>query len=154
MAKKPAKIVFFMLFVIVLVNGCANQSDNIQQDTSLNIQTKEETTNSEAKVEIIKEGVYSGSKYIISRNEDNKYLVFFETPLIRDDVVMLGAMFESINKVYGEGLIADPAPQFTQREGTNLIAFRGIEYRYLFLIVKNEFGEPYSFTMWRENLLI
>lgn len=75
----------------------------------------------------------------------------FNPFLPRDDTIVIGAMLELVNTVYGKHQIADLKPTIVKRNGRNLIRFRGDGYDYLFFIIKQDTGEVNGLSMWRER---
>jgi len=70
--------------------------------------------------------------------------------LPRNDAIVIGAMVDLIKKIYGKPKIVDLTPRIIRRRGINLFQFEGIDYNYLFLLIKQDTGEVHSFSLWRE----
>ena len=68
----------------------------------------------------------------------------------RNDAIVIGAMVDLIKKIYGKPKIVDLTPRIIRRRGINLFQFEGIDYNYLFLLIKQDTGEVHSFSLWRE----
>jgi hypothetical protein len=75
----------------------------------------------------------------------------FKPFLPRDDTILIGAMLELVNNVYGKHQIKDLKPNIVKRNGQNLIRFQGVGYDYIFLIIKQDSGEVNGLSMWRER---
>lgn len=94
-------------------------------------------------------GSYLKHQYTYTQ-EGSVTAAVFRPYLPRDDTILIGAMLELVNKVYGKHQIANLKPNIINRNGRNLIRFHGVGYEYLFLIVKQDTGEVNGFSMWRE----
>lgn len=147
---------FTIIVVLGLLSGCNSDSST------------GEATPTSTKVENIttKEGNALGYDYTIMKGEeDNRYVAFFSPFLARNDTIMLGMMFEMVNKTYGERRLINSEPELVERNGVNLIKFGGVDGNYYFLIIKQETdevikengkefigraGEIYSFIYWVE----
>ena len=97
-----------------------------------------------------RKGTYGRYSYTYVR-VGSRYAVTFRPFLPRDDSVVIGAMLELINSVYGKHLVTNLTPDLVPREGTNAIRFKGKKHDYLFLLLKEDTGEVHSFRMWRES---
>jgi len=95
-------------------------------------------------------GTYSGHGYTYLRAKGS-YLVRFSPVLPRDDATVIGAMMELINTIYGKHLLDNLTPTLVERDGRNLIRFKGKTHNYLFLLFKEDSGEVSSFSMWKES---
>ena len=81
---------------------------------------------------------------------NGKYIALFNPFLPRDDATVIGAMLNMLNNIYGKNKLADLYPTIVNRNGVNVLKFRGISKDYLFLIMKEDSGEVYSITLWSE----
>lgn len=81
---------------------------------------------------------------------NGKTVAIYSPFLPRNDTIVIGAMFDLINTVYGEHKIVDQNPQLVYRNGTNVVLFKGVKKDYLFLIIKEDTGEVNSLTLWTE----
>lgn len=118
-----------------------------------NINTPSPASKNSNDAKIIKEGVLL-DKYnygIAKQTEDNRYAaVFSPTFLPRDDAILKTAMYELINETYGKHTIANLEPKLLERSGTNLLTLEAVDGKYLFLIFKEDTGEIYGITYWKE----
>jgi hypothetical protein len=81
------------------------------------------------------------------KEKDGKVAARFKPFLPRSDTIVIGAMLELINKVYGKHQVEDLKPKLIPRNGRNLICFRGIGYDYFFILFKQDTGEVHSISM-------
>lgn len=95
-------------------------------------------------------GLYLKHNYTYTQ-KDGMVAAVFKPFLPRDDTILIGAMLELVNTIYGKHQITDLKPNIVSRNGRNLIRFRGVGYDYLFLIVKQDTGEVHGLSMWRER---
>ncbi len=95
-------------------------------------------------------GKYSKYNYTYTEN-DGVVITLFKPFLPRDDTILIGAMLEMVNKVYGKHQISNLKPSIVNKGGRSLIQFQGKGYNYLFLIVKQDSGEVNGLSMWRER---
>lgn len=119
-----------------------------KNETATNTKTDEKVTPQEVK------GTYTdpnGKQYQYFINEkDGKQVALFQPVLPRDDGVVVSAMLEVAAKTYGADAKIDPTPQPVEKNGQNLISFKGDGVTYYFLLVKEDTGEVNSLTYWKE----
>lgn len=140
-------ILLGILFLIFIFFAIAFSVDNTPENSSSSTPPSQTKPNS---IEIGR-GKYKSYNYYISQDaSSSRYVVVFSPFLPRNDIIVAETMLEMINQVYGKHNIADLEPKMVEREGTNLIIFKGIENDYYFLIVKEDTGEVNSFTFWNE----
>ena len=70
--------------------------------------------------------------------------------LPRDDGVVVGAMLEVAAMTYGSETKINPTPAPIEKDGKNLISFKGDGVTYYFSLVKEDTGEVNSLTYWKE----
>ena len=114
------------------------------------VSTERPTKRPPAKSQREGKGKYGRHTYTYLRDGD-RYAVTFRPFLPRDDGIVIGAMLEVINNVYGKHLGVDLTPELVPREGANLVRFKGKKHYYYFLLIKEDTGEVHSFMMWRER---
>jgi len=104
------------------------------------------------KSELPKEGYGRFMKYRYSFGfTNNSYIITYTPFLPRDDAIVIGAMLDAINNIYGKHKIIDFKPRFVNRNGIKYISFTGIDFNYLFLLIKQDTGEVHSFSLFREK---
>lgn len=145
------------VIVIVGIIGIAGATSGTNQQTATtkndNPQSQSET-NPEGTTSKEVQGTYTdynNKEYKYFINEKNgKHIALFQPVLPRDDGAVVGAMLEVAAKTYGSETKINPAPMPIEKDGQNLISFKGDGGTYYFLLVKEDTGEVNSLTYWKE----
>ena len=87
---------------------------------------------------------------ILQKKEEDKFVAVFEPFLPRQDAIVIGAMIELINQIYGKHKVKTLTPSIVEKNGMNTFMFGGIDGNYFFLPVKEDTGEVNSFIFWKE----
>jgi hypothetical protein len=140
-------ILLGIIFLIFTFFAIAFSVDNTPENSSVSTSTSQTKPNPTE----IGRGKYKSYNYYISQDaSSSKYVVIFNPFLPRNDTIVAETMLEMINQVYGKHNVADLKPKIEEREGVNLIMFKGVKNDFYFLLVKEDSGEVNSFTFWSE----
>lgn len=154
---KRHKIWTAVIVIVGIVGLASTASDTSQQTASTDkqdsSQSQAETKSEEAAPKEV-QGTYTDYnnkeyKYFINE-KDGKNVALFQPVLPRDDGTVVGAMLEVAAKTYGSETKIDPTPTPVEKDGQNLISFKGNGTTYYFLIVKEDTGEVNSLTYWKD----
>ncbi len=74
----------------------------------------------------------------------------FDPLLPRDDGVLLGAISKVTSVEFGGDIIGNTKPTLEFRDGKNLLLFTTPSGKYYYLIFKEDTGEIWSFSFWKE----
>lgn len=146
-----------VIVVVGIIGLVGATSDTSQQTASTN---KSDSSQSQSKTKPKEtaskevQGTYTDYnkkeyKYFINE-KDGKHVALFQPVLPRDDGVVVGAMLEVAAKTYGSETKINPAPMPIEKDGQNLISFKGDGVTYYFLLVKEDTGAVNSLTYWKE----
>lgn len=155
---KKHKVWTGVIVLVLLVGFIGALGDTSEQTKSQDTnKSSNETTTKKADEKATPQevkGTYtdpSGKKYEYFINEkDGKQVALFQPVLPRDDGVVVSAMLEVAAKTYGADAKIDPTPRPIEKDGQNLISFKGDGVTYYFLLVKEDTGEVNSLTYWKE----
>lgn len=78
------------------------------------------------------------------------YVNFSPRFLPRDDMYVLPAMIDIINKVYGQHKLVSLDYEIDNRGSVNVIKYKGVDCYYVLLPIKQDTGEVHSFVIWTE----
>jgi hypothetical protein len=97
-------------------------------------------------------GNYLGKyPYTYVYKEGQYIFIFYPTPLPRDDVTVVCAMYEAIEDIDGKHQLIDLKAKIKRNnKGVGIIYFIGKKCTYNFLLMKNANGTVYAFGMWKE----
>lgn len=97
------------------------------------------------------EGRYATYTYTVSEIAGKKeWAANFQPALVADDGVLVGALHEIMNKVYGDQLASMVEPMVEPADDRNYVTFTVGNAKTFFEIFKNTKGEVGSVRFWRE----
>jgi hypothetical protein len=96
---------------------------------------------------------FTGREYtydISYKTGDDKYVASFQPFLKNDDRILVQAILDVFIEMYGENSLIDPTPLLEERNGVNLIKFRGDTGYYYVSPIKEDTGEIHTLMFWKE----
>lgn len=154
---KKHKVWTGVIVLVLLVGFIGALGDTSEQTKSQDTKNETATNTKEADKKVTPQevkGTYTdpnGKQYQYFINEkEGKHVALFQPVLPRDDGVVVSAMLEVAAKTYGADAKIDPTPRPIEKDGQNLISFKGDGVTYYFLLVKEDTGEVNSLTYWKE----
>jgi hypothetical protein len=96
-------------------------------------------------------GRYLDYRYTYTYKEGQYIFMFSPKYLPRDDGTVIGAMYQAIKDVNGKLDLIDTNPKIKRNsKGVGIIYFIGKKCFYNFLLMKNDDGTSYGFSLWME----
>lgn len=97
-----------------------------------------------------KTGTYGEYRFTISDGDGEMKIARFEPFLANNDNILVWAIREVTSVEFGSDVIGTTKPILETRNDKNLILFTTPSGKYYYLIFKEDNGEIWSFSFWRE----
>lgn len=151
---------FILSLLITLLSSCKSSdkeipdkteigySNELSNDTTKNysLEYNYDSDATEDNIQSSGSGSYLSYKFDYMAKSGRTAVVFYPQ-LPRNDAIVIGAMNETINTIFGKNKIINDKPEVVYKDGNNYLKLNGVGSDYYFLLIKDETGEVTAFTI-------